>query len=409
TFEIWGALLKGGTLIVSDDHLKTAEALAKDLQKHSVNTLWLTAGLFHQVANHHLELFTGLDYFLSGGDSLQTECIEKVRAAHPNLVFINGYGPTESTTFATTHQLPAGATVSLSQNIIGHPIANTQIYLLHPHSTLLSPMGVVGEICIGGDGLALGYLNQAELSTARFVDHPFQPNARLYRTGDLGKWLPDGRLVFLGRMDQQLKIRGYRIELGEVEVALQQCVGIVEGVVQAIDDLLGNKRLVAYVVGDDSLVMADVSANLQQCLPDYMLPSIWVQLDTLPLTANGKVDRAHLPLPDLSALSTQQYVAPSTPLEKTIAEIWADLLHQKQVGIHDDFFEMGGHSLLAMQAISNMQTACQVQINVADLFRSPTVAAMAQLIEQSKDQPINRIQPNTGANDIDSISIEDDF
>ncbi|MEM9819502.1 MAG: amino acid adenylation domain-containing protein, partial [Bacteroidota bacterium] len=409
TFEIWGSLLKGGTLIVPDDELKTVKAIAEDLQQYSVNTLWLTAGLFHHVVENHLALFDGLDYLLSGGDSLRVPAIQKVRAAYPELVFINGYGPTESTTFATIHRLDAGENPAPNLNLIGRPISNTQIYILHPDSQVLTPRGIAGEICIGGDGLANAYLNLPQLTADKFIDHPFMAGQRLYRTGDLGKFLPDGKIAFMGRIDHQVKIRGYRIELTEIEHILMQHEGIKQAIVKTVEDANGSKFLAAYISKAVDVEMAVIQDQLKQQVPDYMLPTIWLEVEVFPLNNNGKVDRDLLPLPDLSELSTQEYVAPRNEIETTLADIWAALLKQERVGIYDNFFELGGHSLLAMQAISNMQEAFNVSINVGDLFRNPTVEMMSQVIEEQASQPIERIQPKDDADNIDRIEIEDDF
>jgi acyl carrier protein len=266
---------------------------------------------------------------------------------------------------------------------IGRPIANTRIYLLDKYLQPV-PMGVVGELHIGNDGLAQGYLNQPELTAEKFVPNPFsdEPGARLYKTGDLARYLPDGNIEFLGRIDNQVKIRGYRIELGEVEAVLSQHPGVLEAVVVARDDAL-DKRLVAYVVHRPGV---DISANelrgfLKQKLPEYMIPSVFIVLDALPLTPNGKVDRKALPAPDQNRPELEQaYQAPRTPMEDTLAEIWREVFKLERIGIHDNFFDLGGHSLLATQVVSRVRAAFQTEVSLRTLFEKPTVAELANAI-----------------------------
>ncbi|MEM9821143.1 MAG: amino acid adenylation domain-containing protein [Bacteroidota bacterium] len=386
TFEIWGTLLKGGTLIVPEDGLKTVEAIAQDLQQHQVNTLWLTAGLFHQVVDYHLPLFEGLEYLLSGGDSLHIPAIQKVRTAYPELVFINGYGPTESTTFATIHRLNAGENPDPNLNLIGRPIGNTQVFILNPDSDILTPRGISGELCIGGDGLADAYLNLPELTQAKFIEHPFREGQRLYRTGDLGKFLADGNIVFMGRVDDQVKVRGYRIELGEIENALQATEQVKQATVVTQNDSTGNKQVVAYIVPQANFDATAIRSALKHQLPEYMIPTFMVEMDALPLTNNGKVDRAALPVPDISSLSEVDFVAPRNETEAAIAQIWQDLLEVEQVGIHHDFFTLGGHSLLATRVISEIREQFQVEIAIREIFEFTTVEQLAQLIDQKEQQ-----------------------
>ena len=226
TFEVWGALLKGGKLVISNPELKSLEAIAAELKANQVSVLWLTAGLFHAAVDNCIDLFEPLDVILAGGDTIQPGSIRQLLSHHQNLTFINGYGPTESTTFAITHPVTIQHQTNSELNIIGQPISNTTVYMLEPGSTRLCPVGVPGELCIGGDGLARGYLNNAELTAEKFVSNPFEPGQRMYRTGDLARWLPNGKVEFLGRIDSQLKIRGFRIEPGEIEAVLQQAPGV---------------------------------------------------------------------------------------------------------------------------------------------------------------------------------------
>jgi thioesterase domain-containing protein/acyl carrier protein len=291
---------------------------------------------------------------------------------------LNVYGPTETTVAATVHEVTDGES---SWRTIGRPIDNTRLYLLDRHQQPV-PLGAVGELYIGGAGVALGYLNRPELTAERFVRDPFvpEPNARMYKTGDLARYLPDGNLEFLGRNDDQVKIRGFRIELGEIEACLAKHAQVHDAVVLAMGE--GNdKRLVAYMVAepDDALAGA-LRTHVAAALPEYMVPSAFVRLDALPLTPNGKLDRRALPAPSADAFAHQAYEAPQGELETTLAEIWSELLGVEQVGRHDSFFALGGHSLLALQMISRSRTALGFSIPMRTLFEAPTLAVLAQRV-----------------------------
>jgi surfactin family lipopeptide synthetase A len=299
----------------------------------------------------------------------------------PGRRFCNLYGPTEATIWTTIAECTDGR----QRPPIGRPIANTQVYLLDSYLRPV-PLGVPGELCIGGVGLALGYRNRPDLTAERFMPHPFsdEPGARLYKTGDLARYRPDGLLEFVGRLDHQVKIRGYRIELGEVEACLRQHPAVREAVVVAREDKPGDQRLVAYVVANQppGPSTSDLRGFLQAKLPSYMVPAAFVALPALPLTPNGKVDRRALPAPDQVRLAPDDaLVAPRTPVEEALAGIWADVLGLTQVGIHDNFFELGGHSLLATQVIARLQAAFQVELPLRSLFEAPTVADLAKYLE----------------------------
>ncbi len=383
TFEIWGALLNGARLVVMSPQPPTLEELAAVLIQRRVTMLWLTAGLFHQMAGYHLNALGSLRYLLAGGDVLSPEHVTRVLQSSSTLRLVNGYGPTESTTFACCHVMSdpndVGDTVS-----IGKPIANTETYVLDQQLQLV-PLGAAGELCIGGDGLARGYLNRPDLTAERFVPNPFstEPGARLYRTGDIVRYRNDGPLEFMGRRDYQVKVRGFRIELGEVEVACAQHPEVKEALVVAHGELAEDKRLVAYLVADTSISKSELRSFLKEKLPDYMVPSAFVVLDEFPLTPNGKIDRRALPLPGDSDQEQREDLSPRTPVEDMLANIWADVLDQKTVGLHDDFFELGGHSLLATQVITRIRGAFQVELPLRELFINPTVAALAQVIDNA--------------------------
>ncbi|MDP2652369.1 MAG: amino acid adenylation domain-containing protein, partial [bacterium] len=299
TFEIWGALLNGAKLIVFPPHTPSLEELGRFIESYRVTTLWLTAALFHQMVEGHLSRFKGVRQLLAGGDVLSVRHVEKCLHELRNCRLINGYGPTENTTFTCCYPMTDPKQLGHSVSI-GRPIANTQVYVLDVRGNP-APVGVPGELYIGGDGLARGYLNQPELTREKFVPNPFsdEPGARLYRTGDLVRYRSDGTIEFLGRLDHQVKIRGFRVELGEIEAVLAQHPTVRETVVIIREDVMGEKRLVAYVVPSQEPApsTSELRGFLQQKLPDYMMPSRFVFLECLPLTANGKVDRRALPVP----------------------------------------------------------------------------------------------------------------
>jgi len=295
----------------------------------------------------------------------------------------NLYGPTETTIWSTGYKVTTG-----NKAIgIGCPLANTQIYILDSHLQPV-PIGISGELYIGGEGLARGYLNRPDLTAERFISNPFSPNpkSRLYKTGDLARYLPDGHIEYLGRIDYQVKLRGFRIELGEIETALLQHPVVKEAVVIIREDTPNENSLVGYIVaetGEDSLqVILQLRQFLKQQLPDFMVPTIFMALEAMPLTPNGKVDRKALPEPDASRPELEaNYVAPRTPIEQEIADIWTQVLNLKRVGIYDNFFELGGYSLLAIQVVSRVRQALQVEILMSNLFELPTVADLAERVE----------------------------
>jgi len=321
---------------------------------------------------------------LCSGEALSHTLQQRFMAQWPGIELHNLYGPTEAaidvTSWLCSPDLHAGIVP------IGHPIANIRIYILDARLQPV-PLGVSGEIYIGGVGVARGYLNRPELTEQRFISDPFNAdaNARLYKTGDLGRWLSDGNVEYLGRNDFQVKIRGFRIELGEIEAQLTKCSGVREAVVIAREDKAGDKRLVAYLTAQDesNLAAADLRARLAESLPDYMLPGAFVMLPAFPLTANGKLDRQALPVPDGDALITRPYAAPQGPVETAIARIWQALLEIEQVGRDDDFFELGGHSLLAVQLIARLRQELNVEVALREFFAQPTPAALARVVSDA--------------------------
>ncbi|MFP2933825.1 amino acid adenylation domain-containing protein, partial [Pyxidicoccus sp. 3LG] len=381
TFELWGALLHGSRLVIFPPQAPSLRELARFLSAQAISTLWLTTALFDQMMAQHPEALDGVRQLLTGGEVMPVARARQRLERGQSLV--NAYGPTESTTFATCYSLSSveqlGASVS-----IGTPIANTTVYLLDAHLRPV-PVGVRGELYIGGDGLALGYLHRPELTTERFIPNPFSsvPGARLYRTGDVARWLPDGRIEFSGRADTQVKLRGFRIEPGEIEAALLLHPRVREAVVVVREDVPGDKRLVAYAVSqaDQALDAMALREHLLARVPEYMVPSAFVTLEALPLSPNGKVDRKALPTPEAPASREDAYVAPSSPTEELLASLWAEVLHVARVGARDNFFELGGHSLLATQVISRIRDTFRVELPLRDLFEAPTVNALAARID----------------------------
>ncbi|HEX6096257.1 MAG TPA: non-ribosomal peptide synthase/polyketide synthase [Thermoanaerobaculia bacterium] len=396
TWEIWGALLNGARLLVLPPSVVMDPALLDArLRDGGVTALWLTVGLFNQYVDSLPDAFGQLRYLLVGGDALDPKTIRQLlqRERRPAHV-VNGYGPTETTTFAITHDIREVADDARSIPL-GKPLANTEIYVLDAQGEPV-PVGVEGEIYIAGDGVARGYLNRPELTAERFVRNPFRADAeaRMYKTGDRGRWLADGTIEFLGRNDFQVKLRGFRIELGEIESKLAQCDGVRDAVVLAREDAPGDKRLVAYLVAAEGteLSVADLRDALSRQLPDYMLPSAFVQLDRLPLTANGKLDRQALPAPEATALTAHEYEAPQGPIEEALAALWQELLHVERVGRHDQFFELGGHSLLAVQLISQVRAKFGVELPLRELFVNSSLSALAEAVRAAGASTMGRME-----------------
>ncbi|MZI95888.1 amino acid adenylation domain-containing protein [Vibrio sp. CAIM 722] len=380
TLEVWGPLLNGAAVVViSDQLLLEPTKLADELVEQGVTILWLTIGLFNQYSDLLGKAFSQVRYLMIGGDVVEPRTVQKVLQNTPPKHLLSCYGPTETTTFAMTHEVMRVDDVERAIPL-GKPIGNTQIYVLDEHHNPV-PMGVTGEIVIGGEGVALEYLGREDLTAERFLPNPFssEPGARMYCSGDLGRRLPDGTIEFLGRNDFQVKIRGYRIELGEIETALQALPAINDAVVIAKGDSAENKRLIAYytLAPHNDITVADLKSTLSQQFPPYMVPGAFVVIDSIPLTPNGKVDRRALPNPDESAISTREYVAPQGAFEQQLAQIWAQLLDVEQVGRDDHFFELGGHSLLAVQLISRIKEKQAITLTITDLFDHPTLKALA--------------------------------
>lgn len=380
-FELFVTLSCGGKVILAADALQLPN-LPAAAQVTLINTVPSAIAQLLRING----IPTSVHTVNLAGEPLQNALVQKLyQLDHIRQVF-NLYGPSEDTTYSTVALMQKGTSDIPS---IGRPISNTQIYLLDSQLNPV-PDGAEGELYISGAGLARGYLNRPELTAEKFIRNPFSHSlgSRLYKTGDLAAYLPDGNLKFLGRIDHQVKIRGFRIELGEIEALLTQESAVQQAVVIAREDVQGNKRLVAYLVPNrvsDPLLQQVTARNLRsilkQKLPDYMVPSAFVLLDELPLTPNGKVDRRALPIPQWTRIEEGTYVAPRTPLETELAQMWSQLLSVEQVGIYDNFCELGGHSLLAIQLVYQVSEAFQIELPLGNFLETPTIAGLAQTID----------------------------
>jgi amino acid adenylation domain-containing protein len=389
TFEIWGALLHGGKCVLYPECVPGPQGLGEIIKRQGVTTLWLTASLFNAVIDEAPQALSEVRQLLIGGEALSVAHVRRGLELLPHTEIINGYGPTESTTFACCYRIPRKLEDNLRSVPIGNPIGNTKVYILDWQMNPV-PVSVAGELYIGGDGLARGYRNRPELTAERFIYHSFdgEPGQRLYRTGDLARYLSDGNIEFLGRVDNQVKIRGYRIELGEIEIALSEHNGVREAVLFSSEDHPGDKQLVAYVVPKESApAVSDLREFLKAKLPDYMVPTAFIFLDTLPLTPNGKLDRNALPPLVRNPVGLDQiYVAPSNASEQAIADIWAEILGVKRPGVHDNFFDLGGHSLKATQVVSRLRKALQSDIPLRHMFEFPTIRELAAAISGREEE-----------------------
>ena len=381
TLEIWGPLLNGGKLVIMPPQATSLEDLGRTIRGHGVTTLWLTSGLFNLMVEQRLEDLAPLRQLLAGGDVLSPRHVRAVLESLPDCRLINGYGPTENTTFTCCHTMRHGDRVPESIPI-GKPISNTQVYILDEEMNPLPP-GQTGELYAAGDGVARGYLNNPEATTEKFVPDPFAPseNERMYRTGDLARWREDGVIEFLGRIDTQVKVLGHRIEPGEVEAVLRMNKDVSQICVVADSGENGSRRLVAYYVAANPSgpSPSDLRKFLAGKLPHYMVPALFVPLKALPLSPNGKVDRVALPAPVAVASGESSPAdAPATLLEKALGDLWQRILRVDRVGPDDNFFDLGGDSLMIVAVHSNLQKILQVEIPVTDLFEFTTIRTLAR-------------------------------
>jgi amino acid adenylation domain-containing protein len=388
-WELWGALLYGGRLVAVPYWIsRSPQDFYRLLAAEKVTVLNQTPSAFSQLMQADSTIKNcddlQLRLIIFGGEALKPHSLQPWFDRHGEQTqLVNMYGITETTVHVTYRPLSVADVADSRRSPIGRPLGDLQVYILDQNQELVPP-GVAGEMYVGGAGVARGYLNCPDLTAERFVPHPFsaEPGARLYRTGDLARHLPNGDIEYLGRLDRQVKIRGFRVELGEIEAALTRHEAVRECVLVAQDNQSEQQSLVAYVVaGADAISGGELRALLKQKLPDHMIPSAFVYLDKLPLTANGKLDHRALPAPHHSHLS-QSFVAPRSSAETMLAAIWSAVLKVDRVGIHDNFFELGGNSLLATQVISRVRDAFKLELPVRSLFETARLTDFSSLVER---------------------------
>ncbi len=388
TYELWVPLLTGGLVVVAPPGDLDVDELARVMVERRVTGTFLTAALFNVLADRCLPQLASLREVMTGGEAASPPMVRRVLEHCPDTIVTNAYGPTETTTFATTFAMRPGHEVAAAQVPIGHPLDGTRLYVLDEHLAPVPP-GATGELYIAGAGLAQGYLGRPGLTAERFVACPFGPaGRRMYRTGDRARWNVHGQVEYLGRADRQVKIRGFRIEPGEVEAALAAHPGVGQAAVTVMDTAAG-RVLAGYVVpagavpahdAADAPAPAELRAHLAATLPDYMVPATLTVLDRFPVTPNGKLDLAALPAPDTGA-AEDTYVAPGSANERALCAVWQRVLGRERVGVRDNFFELGGHSLLATQLLSEIRSALGAALSVRQFFSGPTVAELAALLD----------------------------
>ncbi len=379
TYELWVPLLGGGATVLPDGPDLTVESLRRAVSAHGVTSAWLTAGLFRLLAQDAPDGLRGLREVWTGGDVVPPAVVRAVQAACPGLVVVDGYGPTETTTFATSFRMAGGPVPEPVP--IGRPLDGMRAYVLDAELRPL-PAGAPGELCLAGAGLARGYLGRPGLTAERFVPDPFgAPGERMYRTGDVVRRGAGGELVFLGRSDDQVKLRGFRIELAEVEAVLAAHPAVTQAVASIHSDTAGTRRLIAHVVLDGAADPGELRAHAAATLPEYMVPAVVLVLPALPLNRNGKVDRRALPAPDGPVTGRRPYVEPATATQWAVAGIWQRLLGVERVGAQDNFFELGGDSILSIRLVSRLLAECGVSLSPRAVFAHPTVSRLAAAIE----------------------------
>ncbi len=388
TLEVWGALLHGARCILFPERLPTPRSVGAVAHKHQVTTAWLTASLFNAIIDEAPEALLGIEQLLAGGEALSVVHVRRALEKLPGTQLINGYGPTESTTFTCCHPIPRQLSEQVRSLPIGRPIGNTQVYILDKHLHPV-PIGVPGELYIGGAGLARGYFHRPELTREKFIAHPFndEPGARLYKTGDLVRYLADGSIEFLGRLDHQIKLRGFRIELGEIEATLGQHDAVREALVMAHQNERDEKYLVAYVVPQQGQQVTpnELRGFLKEHLPEYMVPSDFLLLEAMPLTPNGKVDRRALPAPDLARRTAgETFVPPVLAVHQKLVEIWEDVLNVRPIGIKDNFFSLGGHSLLAARLSDRIEQVFGKKLPLATFFAGATIERLSEVLQDEQ-------------------------
>ena len=405
TLEIWAPLLNGGRLALLPAGRASLDDLARAIASHGVTSLWLTAGLFHQMVDERLEGLRPLRQLLAGGDVVSPDPARRVVEALPDLALIDGYGPTEGTTFTCCYRV-TGAEPAGSPLPVGRPIANTRAFVLDDDLRMV-PAGVAGELFAGGDGLARGYLGRPDLTAERFVPDPFsgQPGERLYQTGDRARWRSDGTVELLGRLDGQVKIRGFRVETGEVESVLARHPAVRQAAVVARDGA-GGKALTAYVTLSEPLPPAALQSFLRERLPEPMIPAAWAVLDELPLTPNGKVDRRALPAPEASRPDRERR-EPRTPLERDVVEVCTEVLGREEISLDDNFFALGGHSLLATQLMARLGDRLRMELPLSLVFDAKDLGDLAERITAKELGQIDKDEMDSLLDEIQDLSPEE--
>ncbi len=383
TMEIWGPLLNGGTLIIAENDVITSSSLlSAEISKNGVNTMWLTSSLYNFMIQEKLEIFDSLKYLMIGGERLSEKHVRMLKDHKSDVRLINGYGPTENTTFTATYEIPE----KFDFIPIGRPIANTQIYI-QSHGKLCG-IGVKGELCIAGDGVSKGYLNQPELNQEKYEDNPYG-EGKLYHSGDLARWRSDGNIEFLGRIDDQVKIRGFRIELEEIEKDIKKFAGISDAAVIVRLNEQGDKSLCAYLCSEEKISYSELRSWLAESLPDYMIPQYMLQLEQLPVTRNGKLDRRALP--DIVVESNAEFMAPENKIQEVLCNIFAEVLSVERTGILDSFYDLGGDSIKAIRIVSKVRSA-GYQLSINDILKYYTIQAISQKVVSVENDKIQAEQ-----------------
>ncbi|UAY69896.1 lichenysin non-ribosomal peptide synthetase LicA [Bacillus paralicheniformis] len=382
-FDVFGSLLNGAKLVIAPkDTILDMSRLAHVLEKEKVTVLMITTALFNLLTDMRPDSLKGLRRVLFGGERASVDHVRRALNTVGKGRLLHMYGPSESTVFTTYY--PVNEVPDDAQAIpIGKPVSNTEVLILDSFGNV-QPAGVAGELCVGGDGLVRGYFNRPELTAEKFTEHPFKTGEKIYRTGDMARWLADGCLEFIGRIDHQVKIRGQRIELGEIEHHLLTHEMVQEAAVLAVDTGKRDQMICAYFTADQELSSEELRRYAAEGLPGYMIPSVFMQLQELPLTGNGKVDRRALPEPDVTQAAQKEYTAPRSRTEAQLADLWQEVLNVPKIGVHDNFFELGGHSLIGMTLIARIQQEMNVDLQLKDLFQAPTIETLAQAAEKTE-------------------------
>ncbi len=388
TFDIYAALLNGATLVMIDKETILEPAkLANFIQVKNITIFFVTTALFNTLVEINLECFANVRRVLFGGERVSIEHVKKALDYLGEDKIIHVYGPTETTVFATYYLVNS---INENRVPIGSPLSNMKIYILDKNNNP-QPIGIPGEICIAGAGVARGYLNRPDFTTEKFVENPFTHGEKMYRSGDLGKWLLDGNIEFLGRLDHQVKIRGFRIELGEIESQLLSHPEVKEAIVIDYQETEEDKYLCAYLVSDIELDVSDIRNYLTEIMPKYMIPDYLLVLDKMPLTSNGKIDRKALPNP--IEMDREEIIAPRNGIEEKILIIWQKVLKHKKISVTDNFFDMGGHSLKATRLMAMIHEEMNVELSLIEIFKNSTIAELAKIIASKEESIYSYIEP----------------